>query len=307
MKKWTGLLGVLLVAAAVAVTGLTARAQDSTIEEAGFAGNVVSVTDTLLVLDTASGEVSILLPADYDLRTPGSEQTAGTLEAGARVAVLATKTVEDEWEALIVLVKPIAPTIEPVTGAVVSVVDGVITIIRPDGTTITVELPPNAVGPALGQVVTVFRNRQQEIPGAVAPATGIMTAEQLRERLRLQIDKLLVEDPLRTQDQERIRAQLLTKLAVALETHERERLQLLQQICDQNCDGQPVAVANAIRNQIQTVQQQKVQNDAQIAAANGKAQDINNQQGGDGQNGGDGGTGGNGGSGGSGGSGGGGG
>ena len=214
-KRWLVPLSFIgLVLATMALTMPTANAQEPEPEDEdnrnGIVGEVVSATiaedgSGSFVVLTGDGEVTVNLTAGaYELKTPGTPSAAsvaGTLEVGAKVAVLL-----EEGSAVQVLVKPTSPVIVPVTGSVVSVDEnGLMTIATPSGQTRTVQLPPQANRPTVGELVTTFIDEStgtdDEDGGSGRPSTaiGLVRADEVRARLSRFLDEAL-QDATDTED-----------------------------------------------------------------------------------------------------------
>ena len=96
----------------------------------GYVGTVGSYDGSVVVLDPVrddADDVSLNVNDATEIKTPGGP-VAGVLEEGARVAVLGIEEDDGSWTAPSILVKPVSPTIEAITGAVVSRQGDVITI-----------------------------------------------------------------------------------------------------------------------------------------------------------------------------------
>ena len=144
-----------------------------------FVGVVDGEPDaTVDVVRKDTGErVTIRLKA-YRLKMPG-KSLAGSFKHGSRVVIL-TQRDGDDWVAIWVLVKPRKLVNRPVVGTVVGVEDGVLSIIQPDGTTTTLELPEGVQTPEAGEVITLFAGG--EIRGRLK-VKGLVKASKIRGRL----------------------------------------------------------------------------------------------------------------------------
>jgi hypothetical protein len=244
--KWMApLLAAFL---ATALVGNVAFAQengdsedDSEVDHTGVVGEIVSLAvdengqGQMTVLTAEGEEYVISLSADYDLKIPGQEAVtavAGTFEVGAQVAVLAALTEDGSLDAVQVLVKPVAPIAPPVTGAVVRAEGGVLTIMRPDGTTKTVQLPAGVGAPALGDLVTTFASDGEEGEEDPARVTGLVRAEEVRNRLSGFIqDASGTEDEGEEEDLEE-REQELADLIQLRDSYAAKHLEVLQGLLD---------------------------------------------------------------------------
>ena len=260
----------------------------------GFVGEIIDETEdgsvvtdidedglgVMVVLTHAGDEIVIELPEDdgsrdYDLRIPGEPAVtgvAGTLEVGAQVGVL-TQLVDDEWVALQVVVKPVRPTTEVVVGAVVSVETDetgarILTIVRPDGTTKTIELGPNAAVPPEGDLVTVFSDPESEEDGGPPVANGLVRAAEVRERLNGFLEDLTENGEL-PPEAAQARARQVDDLASLLETHTSWHLDILQNLSED--EGLPEAGKDGILNAIENAQRGRDQALANAAEARANA------------------------------------
>lgn len=201
--------------------------------ESGTATSVAADgTGVLVINDADEGEFVVALGSDYTLRTPGSEtpsDVAGVLAVGAKVAVLAQSSAGGDLTAVQVLVKPVRPTTEPVTGAVVSRSGNTITIQRPDGTTKTVELPSGAPVPEEGDLVTAFVPERGQ-----ASAKGLVRAQEISQRLNAHLNEQLEElgsSDLSERERETVEERL-ARVASLFEQHSTKRVDALQRVLD---------------------------------------------------------------------------
>ncbi|MEE8519214.1 MAG: hypothetical protein V3S98_08835 [Dehalococcoidia bacterium] len=253
--KWLVPL-LVLVSMMLVVTSVSAQENGDEEEDSrdGIVGEVISAeidedgSGTVVVLTAEGEEVAVELSAgEYDLKTPGS--TDGSIEEGDQVALL----VED-GSAVQVLVKPDRPLNPPVTGSVVSIVDRVLTILKPNGTTQIVQLGPKDDPPALGDLVTTFiddASDTDDASGGPSVSRGLVRADEVRERLNRFIDEEL-NDASGTDDEGgQGRAKRIEKLAGLLETHASKHVDVLSGLLEredlpaQGKAGIAKALANA--------------------------------------------------------------
>lgn len=152
---------------------------------------------TVDVLRNGTNERVTIRLEDYKLKKPG-KTVAGSFADGARVVILSQRDGE-EWVAIWVMVKPLKLVNRPVIGTVVGVENGVLSIIQPDGTTDTVELPAGAQAPDTGEVITLFANTgDADSTGrgkkARAKAKGLVKASKIRGRLEGFLQELTTDE-----------------------------------------------------------------------------------------------------------------
>jgi len=111
---------------------------------------VLADSVTLIQKDGKEPKISL-----KKIKTQGGPRVKGTFTHGARVVIQARNEAAG-WVAIRVIVKPEKLTIEALTGTVVEVGKGVITIVQADGTTKEVEVDPATPALAIGELVTVF-------------------------------------------------------------------------------------------------------------------------------------------------------
>ena len=176
----------------------------------------------------------------YEVRTPGGP-VAGSFTDGANVVILALRD-DAGWAAMWVLVKPTGLRAQPVTGAVVSVQDGVLTIMRGDGTTKTVQLGRGVAPPEVGELVTGFAGppASGDAPDRNGhPVTrGLVRASEVRRRLESFLNDLTAEGGGLPEEATGHRAQLVDDVAVILEGHADERVNILEKLNRRNLPAQ---------------------------------------------------------------------
>jgi hypothetical protein len=133
-----------------------------------------------LVLEGTGEEVSIILPRDYLLNTPGGPR-AGVFQAGAGVVVLALQSGAD-WVAQSVLIKPVQPNV-PLVGVVARLGSGSLTILDTHGRAHLLQANGLVENLQEGEVVTVFADQANR-------ARGLVRAEEVRNRISLHLDEI---------------------------------------------------------------------------------------------------------------------
>lgn len=258
--------------------GVLVQAQVPDPIRSAFVGTVSSFDGDLLVLEregvTGSESVEIVVTEDTTILAAAQPVITGpteALEVGANVTVLAQE-VDGGLEAIYIGIKPEVPQFSSHVGAVVSIEDGVLTIVRPDGTTKVIDLHSGSEAPPLGELVTVVAQLRVRAAEDEPPVmTGLMTAVQTRTRLESSLQQLADGTgdfaPAILQD----RTRLVTQLATRLEEHTRLQTQALQQVCDNVCDNPNLAIQ--AREQIKTALEnaQRVQAEAVVKAQEARA------------------------------------
>ena len=155
----------------------------------------------------------------------GQEQ----LGVGAQVAVL----VDQDSTAVQIMVKPIRPTARPFSGAVTSVEKGTMTVVRPSGETITVQIPSGENAPQAGAVVIGFA-RASDGRGAPPVSTGLTTAEEMRSRLEGFLDEANSAARHRPEQAGPDLQGRSARLAEILANHRAHQVSILQGVLDQD-------------------------------------------------------------------------
>lgn len=245
----TGLgLGIALTSVIAAGAQETPEAQ--AVEEdarIGYVGTVASYDGSVLVVDPVrddTDDVSLNVNGDTQIRTPGGP-VAGVLEGGARVAVLGIEEDDGSWTALQIMVKPVRPTIEAITGAVVSREGDVITIQLPSGETKEVTIGQGQQAPEVGEAVTAFANRANT-NGGRPEVTGMERADQVRKRLQGFLEDVSENRPDLPPAVQDARTRITDRLTTLLEDHGQRHVEMLQRIMDSD------RIPDAAKQRIQT-------------------------------------------------------
>lgn len=170
---------------------------------------------------------------DYKLKQPG-KTVAGSFTNGARVVILSQRDGED-WVAIWVMVKPQKLVNRPVVGTVVGVENGVLSIIQPDGTTSTVELPDGAQAPETGEVITLFTGGEDvdatggEIKGP-PKVKGLVKASKIKEKLQKFLQDASEGKGETLGEGERGQPQLVTDVAAVLQQHDARHVAILEKL-----------------------------------------------------------------------------
>jgi len=225
-------LGVLASSVAATPAQVPVPVVVSEVEEVealrqGFVGTVSELDDSSVTIearDEEVGTVTFIIAESTEVRTPGAESVQGTFEQGASVAILAEETAENEWTAVQILVQPTGPSIRPVSGAVVSKENGVLTIALPDGTTREITLGPEAEIPEDGEIVTAIVDERGEKP----TVTGVAKADEVRQRL----ERFITDEEARSDQDETARLDVIARLAGLLEPHATRNVEILERVLD---------------------------------------------------------------------------
>lgn len=184
-----------------------------------FVGVVVRKSSRAVTLtqDGAGERVTIDLPRNYTLKTPGGPH-AGTFQKEARVVILA-QLVDDNWVALKVIVKPVKPNM-PVTGVVVRVDPASLTLMTPDGMQHDFSRLATHKGLAAGDVVTVFR-------GNAARAKGLVKANEVRSRLEKLLENITDDND---DEEPESKERLISSLTQSVNNHGAQQLQIIDEV-----------------------------------------------------------------------------
>lgn len=258
-------LAALAVASVGAATAGVASAQSGSDEDTptrqGYVGVVTdssTSTRTLSVRVKASeggtsspAVITFQLTDDSRVKIPGAQskvQVSGALEAGAKVAVLGERMPDGTWTAIQILVKPNKPTLPPATGSVVSVENGVMTLMLPNGKVKMIEIGEGQEAPGPGDVVTAFAPEGSD--GERPPkATGLVKASEVHERLKKFLDETEADGPGLSSSARSHRIETAAKLADLIEQHAAHRVQLLEGVLGR--EGFPEKARTAVENALQ--------------------------------------------------------
>lgn len=164
---------------------------------------------------------------------------------GARVGVLAIENADGTWEALQILVKPIAPSVAAVSGAVVSREGNVLTIEMPNGEIKEIVLGADQEVPKPGDVITAFA-KKSERAGERPTVTGLEKADKVRERIQGFLDQVSQELPDAPPAVADAREAMTERLSNLLERH----ADTLQRVVDN--DRMPEAARERIRTSLES-------------------------------------------------------
>ncbi|MDD5591264.1 MAG: hypothetical protein PHY18_04985 [Dehalococcoidales bacterium] len=276
MKKTGVILGVMVAAAtlfgsggAVLAAGEAATAHNVAVAQAtqpyqGIVGVVSADSDIangIIVLETDDlGEVTVLLADDTVYRVPGQEAAVkDDIEVGDRLAVLAAVAGDGSYTATRVMIVPAAATRQHLSGVVVSVEDGVMTIINAAGETMTIELPEGVKGGVVGDFISVAV-RQSGGKGNFV-ASGTQTAAEVQARLQTRLNALAGEQ-VATQAEVQTREQKMARLGEKLEGLMLRNRGVLEQVMAKAPEAAQAAIQAAIGRCEQKMEQirQTIQN-----------------------------------------------
>ncbi len=107
----------------------------------------------------------------------------------------------------------------------------VITILRPDGTSKTIELPAGAQAPEEGEIVTAFVPEDEDGGGRPA-STGLVRAEEVSQRLSRHLDEQLEdrEAPELPEQAQHALDDRIARLAGLLEQHSARNVEALDRV-----------------------------------------------------------------------------
>ena len=227
------LAAVGLASLTLSGSGLVHAQTDAETSTRGLVGEVqqldVDRGSFLLIQNGTGDEFTVSLngfDATTGLTTPGGQDQ---FRDGAQVAVL----VDDDLIAVKIMVKPSQPTVLPFSGAVTSVENGTLTIVRPGGETMTVQMPYGERSPQAGAVVMGFA-RASDSRGAPPVTTGLTTAEEMRSRLEGFLDQANSAAQNRPQHAGPNPQERSAQLAEVLASHTAQHVAILQGVLDQH-------------------------------------------------------------------------
>lgn len=143
------------------------------------------------------------------------------------------------------MVKPVRPTVEAVTGAVISRDGNVITIQLPNGETKELTIGQGQQPPEVGEAVTAFANRANP-NGGRPEVTGIEKADQVRQRLEGFLEDVSENRPDLPPAVQHARTRIADRLTTLLEDHGHRHVELLQRVMDSD------RVPDAAKQRIET-------------------------------------------------------
>ena len=147
--------------------GLVGEVQELNLNEESFT-LIQNGTGDEFTVSLSGFDASLALTTPGDLTTSSGVQEK--FQDGAQVAVL----VDDYFNAVQIMIKPSHPTVLPFSGAVTSVENGMLTVARPNGEIMTVQIPSGESAPQAGAVVLGFA-RASDSRGAPPITTGLTT------------------------------------------------------------------------------------------------------------------------------------
>ena len=228
-----------------------------------FVGVVSAIDKTeFTLIQNGTGDAVDIYLYGYDtanLKTPGGGR-ARTFAVGARVVIKA-RWVDSEWVAVTGLVKPAPP--RALTGIVVAVQDGVVTVMRHNGKTQSMQLSPEAEVPAVGDVATILEGLVYDGTevGGLPLGSAVVKATKVRQRLELMLKEISESNGDLTEEKARGKAKQAQRLAQLLAGHGVGELQLI----DTALEGASPEDQSAFQNA-------KDKTQAAIARAEAKAQ-----------------------------------
>lgn len=173
----------------------TVTAQQVTVQEEKYYQGIIgtigidsNITGGILVVEMKSlGNVEVVLSDNTTYQAPGQDEvTKDDLKIGQRIAVLAEVGDDTAYTAVRVMLIPGTPTRRHVSGVVVSVENGLMTIVNAAGDSMTIELPAGVKGGVVGDFISAAVRQS----GGKHVASGACTAEEMQTRLRTHLNAL---------------------------------------------------------------------------------------------------------------------
>lgn len=265
MKGRIALATLVAAGLAFATVGIAAAQSgggDSRSARHGYVGTVTESSTTTLVVQVKPEEgatsspatIAFVITGGTRIKTPGAASktsVGGALEAGAKVAVLGEKREDGSWQAVQVLVKPRSPVTPPVTGAVASIENGVLTLVLPNGKTKTIEVGSDGASLEQGEVVTIFAQDESE-GSRPAKAKGLVRASEVHERLAKSLNDVEANRPDLPPAVKQHREEIASKLAGLLEQHANHKVEVLQGLLSR--EGLPAKARAGIERALQNAQ-----------------------------------------------------
>jgi hypothetical protein len=214
-------------------SGLVHAQTPSETSARGLVGQIRDLNeDSFLLTQNGTGETFTVFLNGFDasaaLTTHGSGGRA-QFQNNAQVAVL----VDDGMTAVQILVKPSRPTVLPFSGAVTSVENGTLTVVRPSGESMTVQISSRKSAPQAGAVVMGFA-RASDSRGAPPVSIGLTTAEEMRSRLEGFIDEANSAASHRPEQPGTNPQERSARLAEILANHTAHQVAILQSVLDRD-------------------------------------------------------------------------
>ena len=214
-------------------SGLVHAQTPSETSARGLVGQVRDLNeDSFLLTQNGTGEIFNVLLDGFDASTALTTHGSGGQEQfrdGAQVAVL----VDDGMTAVQILIKPSRPTVLPFSGAVTSVENGTLTVVRPSGESMTVQISSRKSAPQAGAVVMGFA-QASDSRGAPPVSIGLTTAEEMRSRLEGFIDEANSAASHRPEQSGTNPQERSARLAEILANHTAHQVAILQSVLDRD-------------------------------------------------------------------------
>ncbi len=214
-------------------SGLVHAQTPSETSARGLVGQVRELNeDSFLLIQNGTGETFNVLLDGFDASTALTTHGSGgqaQFQNGAQVAVL----VDDGMTAVQILVKPSRPTVLPFSGAVTSVENGTLTVVRPSGESMTVQIPSRESAPQAGAVVMGFA-RASDSRGAPPVSIGLTTAEEMRSRLEGFLDEANSAASHQPEQSGSKPQERSARLAEILANHTAHQVAILQSVLDRD-------------------------------------------------------------------------
>ncbi len=225
---------IALSVAAVGLAGLvlagssTAHAQSAPeSNNRGLVGEVTEIREDSFTLEQkGTGEIITVSLEGFEAKsnlTIHGAADENEFAEGSQVAVL----VDGDQVAKQILVKPSKPSLQAFSGAVASHEEDTMTIVRPDGESLTIQVPSGTPSPETGAVVMGFAHDAHG-PGELPVGTGLTTADEMRNRLEGFLQEVSRGKQNRSAEADVQREERIARLSQILADHSARHLAVLE-------------------------------------------------------------------------------
>ena len=248
MRGWKIKALLILTSAllSLAAVGILLAATDSGATSGAF-GNITEITvlgpdEATITLNTNQGLQQISITPDTSLVIPGNNEPSTDDLAVGQVLAVSVKSTAGKLVAVKALVKPEDPTVHRhLVGVVTDKEDNQISLVSPQGESITIDLPLGLGGIEIGEALTTILKSDPATNGLTL--SDVRTAQQAIDRLKEEAQNAQAD-------------WILNNLKNAISTATEQHLSVLYEVAQQVAPE-----AQAVLNQVLSSQQQRYQED----------------------------------------------